>query len=346
MDVLKTCKDRTALENALGSLPKTLHETYKRILLNIGEHDREKARRALIWLAFSRRPLRVEEVAEAAVLDPQLNTAFDPEKRLFDPTGILEILGSLVTRSWEKVLGTRFFPSRNDVYGEVIRLAHFSVQEYLVSEGIINSEASIFSIIDIVADRFIAECCLQYIFFYDESDAKALSKEDSQIFPLLGYAGQFWYIHFGQIGPENQKPTDFLLQLFLSDTALSSWIRVHQPWGIFSGGLVAIATPLHYASYLGFENVVQRLLEKGADVNAKNEKEGTALHLAAEKGHEAIARLLLEAGAEVDSEYSWGATPLYNAVLYGHSIIVRLLLAKGANEDKIFHNLVQVPALG
>lgn len=96
---MKKCKDRTALDNELGILAKTPHETYKRVFRNIGEQDREKSLRALIWLVFSQRSLSIEELAEAAVLDPQLNTTFDPEKRRFDPDSILEILRSLVTCS-------------------------------------------------------------------------------------------------------------------------------------------------------------------------------------------------------------------------------------------------------
>jgi ankyrin repeat protein len=38
--------------------------------------------------------------------------------------------------------------------------------------------------------------------------------------------------------------------------------------------------------------VVQLLLEKGADVEAKNQYRRTALHVPAGRGHEAVVRLL------------------------------------------------------
>lgn len=59
----------------------------------------------------------------------------------------------------------------------VIRLGHFSVREYLVSEGIKDSKVSKFSIIDIVADLFIAESCLQYILYYDGLDSKTFFRK-------------------------------------------------------------------------------------------------------------------------------------------------------------------------
>jgi ankyrin repeat protein len=48
--------------------------------------------------------------------------------------------------------------------------------------------------------------------------------------------------------------------------------------------------------------VVQRLLKKGADVNAKNMNGQTALRCAADKGRETVVRLLLEKGADVNAK--------------------------------------------
>ena len=53
-------------------------------------------------------------------------------------------------------------------------------------------------------------------------------------------------------------------------------------------------TPLHLAAFTGRTEVVRLLLERGADVNAKNEKGGeTPLHNAAMNGHAEAAVLLL-----------------------------------------------------
>jgi hypothetical protein len=57
-------------EEALGSLPKTLVETYERILHNVDEGYRQHAKRALTWVAFSHRPVTIREIAEASILDP------------------------------------------------------------------------------------------------------------------------------------------------------------------------------------------------------------------------------------------------------------------------------------
>ena len=333
MDELKKCKDKRALDNALESLPETLHKTYNRILQNVNAQYRETAGRALIWLAFSKRTLEIEEVANAAILDPE--AAFDPDKRLFDPNSILEILGSLVTRS------------SKDGASNVIRLAHFSVQEYLVSQEIKSSKASKFGIIDVIPDLFIAKSCLQYLFYYDESGLKTISRKDLETFPLLEYACLYWYIHAKEIPSEIQKPTDSILRLLLSDTALVSWLRVHAPdsgENFLFKDPIDIATPLYYASAIGLETVVPLLLEKGADVNANTGDGKTALQAAARNGHAIVAGLLLDGGAEVDSEDSRGRTPLYWAVVTNHITVMGLLLARNANEDKIYQVNIRIPA--
>src|SRR5436190_21073547 len=80
----------------LASLPQTLDETYNRILKSIDSRYHQEAITALTWLALSVRPLTLDEVAEACILDHRAKLHVDEENR-FPPEGILEILGSLVT---------------------------------------------------------------------------------------------------------------------------------------------------------------------------------------------------------------------------------------------------------
>ena len=56
-------------------------------------------------------------------------------------------------------------------------------------------------------------------------------------------------------------------------------------------------TPLHYAIYGGYEEVVSLLLASGADVNQADKHGYTPLHLAAENGDEQVVQLLLKNGA-------------------------------------------------
>ena len=94
-------------------------------------------------------------------------------------------------------------------------------------------------------------------------------------------------------------------------------------------------TPLWWAAENGHEMVVKLLVEKGADVNSKDDRDGwTPLWRAAENGHEAVVELLVEKGADVNSkEDRDGRTPLWWAAENGHEEVVKLLLEKGADVD-------------
>jgi ankyrin repeat domain-containing protein 50 len=245
LEALKKCRKRDVLLEALKDLPETLDDTYARILTEIDEKDQEEARRALLWLAFSKRPLRIEEVAEAAVVDPQLDPPFNPKARLLDPhDDILEILGSLVTvssKSGSIGLDDAIYNADEDSdhwsdssseysSGAEIRLAHFSVKDYLVSTRIKRSKAKIFSATNIAATDFIGKSCLLYILYYNESDAKTTSPNDLNCFPLLQYACKFWYRHAKSIPVGSRKSIDpITFELFFSDPALAAWLRVHRP---------------------------------------------------------------------------------------------------------------------
>jgi hypothetical protein len=168
------CRSRGALEKAHKTLPKTLYETYDRILSNIHEDDRPDALRLLQWLAFALPPISLVEAVEvlATDLDADDGPLFDESCRLRNPQDILMICSSLVTISvpdvdvrdivWEVKIDqerARFAKSG------VLRLAHFSVQEYLISEHLRNSDATLscYHFDKIIADTFIAKTCLVYL---------------------------------------------------------------------------------------------------------------------------------------------------------------------------------------
>lgn len=82
---------------------------------------------------------------------------------------------------------------------------------------------------------------------------------------------------------------------------------------------------------------VERYLDLGADIMARDAKGKTGLHRAAQAGFLRIPRLLLRAGAELEARDLDGQTPLFDGVRAGRIETVRLLLEEGADaaaEDK------------
>ncbi|ESL07713.1 ankyrin repeat protein [Trypanosoma rangeli SC58] len=84
-------------------------------------------------------------------------------------------------------------------------------------------------------------------------------------------------------------------------------------------------TPLHYAAERGFTAIVERLLDEGANSNAKDEMRRTPLHLAAGAGHVAVLRLLLKHGAIRSAKNIAGLTALACAEASGQLEAVGVL---------------------
>jgi uncharacterized protein len=73
------------------------------------------------------------------------------------------------------------------------------------------------------------------------------------------------------------------------------------------------------------------LLEKGADVRAREVDGTTALHYAAHYDDADLVKRLLEAGADAKAVNDYGATPLGEAAVTGDPAIIKALLAAGAD---------------
>ena len=174
---------------------ETLDKIYDQILGKVKAEDYQYALKFLRWLAYSVRPLRLEEIAEVIAIDSNSSPPFDLGKRFEDPNDILEICSSLVSvedvetqrhHQNEVVIDTdanEDADSYNDSWSDTvacgasnephhkterylkaeIRLAHFSVKEYLVSDRIQHGPAFAYSLKEEVSNQSIAADCLAYL---------------------------------------------------------------------------------------------------------------------------------------------------------------------------------------
>ena len=108
-----------------------------------------------------------------------------------------------------------------------------------------------------------------------------------------------------------------------------------QNWLITSRTIVSTDgsgnTVLHYAADWEYANAIKTLLEKGADINAKNANGETCIFNAAKSNNPQIIQLLVDGGASVKDRDNLGSTPLHIAVRWGAQQSAEKLIKLGIN---------------
>ena len=77
------------------------------------------------------------------------------------------------------------------------------------------------------------------------------------------------------------------------------------------------------------------LIERGADVNAKDDTEQSAYLITTSEGYLDLLNLTLAHGAQVDDKDSWNGTGLIRAAERGHTLVVGRLLQAGIDRDHV-----------
>jgi hypothetical protein len=231
----------------------------------------------LLWLCFCARPATLEEIVEVLAVTFDGGPRFEPDRQYLDPRDILTRCSSLVSISGEGWL----------------RLAHFSVKEYLVSEHIQSSKAHLYSVTEEHANISIAQTCLAYLLQDGTLNISTINN-----YPLALYAAKYWIKHACSQGdarlPELRSMIFELLQA--SKAHYMNWVQLYEY------SKIKMAPPLYYTSLEGMTETTRLLLEKGANVNAQGGLYDNALQAASFGGHLAIVKLLLEKGVNRDSQ--------------------------------------------
>lgn len=92
-------------------------------------------------------------------------------------------------------------------------------------------------------------------------------------------------------------------------------------------------TPLFYAIDRGSPDIVQVLLDKGADINASNVNGETPLHQAITTDNIVISNMLISRGSNIEAKDKQDNTPLHHCVFWNASETARLLVDNGALID-------------
>ena len=290
--MLRRCLPAT-IRRALDDLPRSLDETYERILLSIGEERWDYARRLFQCLAVSIRPLRVDELAEilAMQFDVGALPSYDVKLRPVD--------------SEEAVLATcsSLLMIVNVDGSQVVQFSHFSVKEYLTSERLTKAgeEISRYYIIPRFAHALLSKASLSVLLSLDDPVDRDCVKNS----PLSIYAARYWVNHaqFEDVASTIEDAMNLLFDPTKSHFTTWVWIYdIDYPFRdiMFTEHPTPPATiPLYYAILCGFQGLVERLIAaRPQDVNARGGYYVTPLHAAFAKGNLDMSRLLLEHGVD------------------------------------------------
>uniref|UniRef100_A0A8C1QIN9 Poly [ADP-ribose] polymerase n=1 Tax=Cyprinus carpio TaxID=7962 RepID=A0A8C1QIN9_CYPCA len=93
------------------------------------------------------------------------------------------------------------------------------------------------------------------------------------------------------------------------------------------------STPLHFAAGFGRKDVVEHLLQTGANVHSRDDGGLIPLHNACSFGHAEVVSLLLCSGADPNARDNWNYTPLHEAAIKGKIDVCIVLLQHGADPN-------------
>ncbi|KAF5358690.1 hypothetical protein D9758_007753 [Tetrapyrgos nigripes] len=248
------------VRKALKSLPKTLQDTYAKILEQVKEELKDDVKTNFQWLLFAYRPLTMGEVQHILAIDVEEETLLPEDlleniktelHKVVNSSLVVIVQASIEDDSWEE---------QNVL---TVQLAHPSVKDYLLSEAAIQSVLGYFQINSALAHEAI---CQMYIVYLLCCGQEAI---DVETFALAHYASKYWFLHSNQTKEECSAILDLSCKL-LSTTqpAYYNWLNVYTS-DTWDNKADNIAQPLYYASYIGLKSVVVYMLEKGADVNAQ-----------------------------------------------------------------------------
>ena len=327
------------LRKTLATLPKTLNQTYERILSNIDDEYAAYAQRFMKWLAYSARPLRLKELAEIVTVELAEEPRVDPQRRLPDPQDVLTICSSLVVVKQSMSVPVLRLTKPEDIantqtaapdsvdhevendfddntqedgpYHFEVTLAHFSVKEYLISTDIQTAPVKDYSVIEMDASNSIAETCLAYLLQFNAEPrltSRAICK-----YPLALYAAQYWPSHYKDAKEKGGLLMQLAMELLCSG-AFFDCVSLYHPLyehprfnnhRMLDRGF----RPLHYTCAHGMTDLAERVIEERVKVVGSDDPGdlkamsnfGTALAIASCQGHLDTVRLLLKKHTDIDS---------------------------------------------
>lgn len=324
---LRDSKSPRALKNIVQAMPQGLHSTYERswnTIQALEEPDRSRAVDLLRWLTFAYRPLRVQELAEALVVNFDVGTEAFSEDDLpkhidngYIDGEIKNLCGSLIEVRDEK--------GNPDPRLRSVQLVHASVNEFLVtrlplspvlplvSKGLQSNAAH---------HVYLAALCIRFL-----DCPKAWNLDETRdCCSFTAYAVDAWFKHLKDSNSYYDKISD-LVNKFMRprNNNFESWTKMYEGRGELLSA--TSGTALYYACVFGLLPAMDHVRDKGdSDINHVGGQFGTPLQAACAEGYTAAFERLLLWKADVTVRGGQFGNALNAAAYHGRADMVRAIL--------------------
>ncbi|KAJ6102324.1 hypothetical protein N7486_004751 [Penicillium sp. IBT 16267x] len=351
-------------KNSITLITRSVNAAYEKILCRVPADDMDTVKKILEIIVAARRPLTIREMAVA------LGIATDIEAQTIREAG----LGlTHLQRKLRHLCGLFIFVNNSKIY-----LIHQTARDFLIQKKSSTNISLTYwsSLRD--AEGQMADVCLRYLLMEDLEDDEDQSSNNTR--HLLKYAAVYWADHVKQItSTVDYEVANRLHRVYdMSEKRFSMWFpifwktvmppytsmqsmsrlnlaavngheqEVHFLLGVKKHSINTAdgtgAKSLFWASRNGHDQIVQILLERGADVNAQGGGYPNALQAASSRGHEKIVQILLERGADVNAQDGEGGNALLEASSGEDYQLVQMLIERrtGVNvQTELYGNAVQ-----
>ncbi|KAL6904536.1 ankyrin repeat-containing domain protein [Trichoderma evansii] len=340
IEILQKLPSESEIHEALQKLPKGLDATYDRILEGIDLDFKERVINSVKWLAFSMRPLSLEELSEIFIIRPNRDIAINKNDRIISPEYILEYFSGLIVTQKREKWGTKYIETLEDTEDTTntkvdvvteVRLVHFSLKEYFISTRIKES-APTFAFTEVEAHISIGRSCLAYLTQYSSEIAECV--QSSKFLDLGKYITEYWMDHLEEI-PRIRWPAEWAQDAALVLRSHSqSFLNQLQADPKLSHMDASKYFPLQsycYTARLGLYQLTQMLISQELNAYITQEDLDVALQHATSSGDIEVMRLFLEFGADVNAECGEWGTALLAAAAQGDLGALEFLVKFGAN---------------
>lgn len=317
------------VQAVLNALPMDLNTMYNELLREHARRSNVHSELQLLILQFvthATRPLRLLEIAEMLNTHSGYNRTLKETKDLVRAAcgPLLEILPdetvSVIHHSLTEFL-KGYTRSRSSDNFEYPILEAGSTNLRLAMECLRYLRAGCLDNIEITK-KIPRESHTRF------EDRKEKKEHELRLqFPFLEYASNNWYKHAHRADASGENLGIFHdgLDTFFAEThRYTVWLNLTWP-----GSKIEGITPLHVAAQAGLAQFAKHILSKGEVFDT--ESASLPIGWAASYNHGDVIQVLIDYGADPDAELSEGLKPLHRAAKSNHVDAVKVLLAAGVS---------------